>query len=399
MRERAPRGASKPRSTPMLNQIIPSRELAMPVTPFDATPPCEAPRGPLRRTDRGHGLRARTGNWRGPARLATMLLAFLLGAIAHAADPRAGAALLLVAGPDLVDPNFHQTVVLVTRSAGFAGPVGVILNRPMPLTLAGALPDIKGLADSGDKLFFGGPVARQALLYAFRSDKPPEDAVEVAPGIYLGSSGEHLRELLARPKPVEGLRVFAGHAGWAPGQLESEVARGFWKSARVDASSIFTEKPETLWPELNRRAALTTVRSPGLVAPLAVALRVAQAVAFDAVGRPEHGQCHDERLDQPALAARHPREGADRHHDRQRPRRQLLGVEQELDLLPAMRARAHVVLALDLGPADELALEGLLAVRAFAPHRIGQPQASNALPNGVTRVFLMPPAWSGSVSP
>lgn len=189
-----------------------------------------------------------------------LLLALFLGAAAHAAGPREGAALLLVASPELADPNFHQTVVLVTRSAGFVGPVGVILNRPMPLTLAGALPDIKGLAATSEKLFFGGPVARQALFFAFRADKPPEDAVEVAAGVYLDSSAERLRELLARPNPVEGLRVFAGHAGWAPGQLESEVARGFWTSARADARTIFTEKPETLWPELSRRAAMTTVR-------------------------------------------------------------------------------------------------------------------------------------------
>jgi len=76
----------------------------------------------------------------------------------------------------------------------------------------------------------------------------------------MSSSRELLRELLGRENPVEGLRVFAGHAGWAPGQLESEVARGDSHLVTADAQMVFEMKPETLWRELERRASATTAR-------------------------------------------------------------------------------------------------------------------------------------------
>ena len=167
-------------------------------------------------------------------------------------------AILLVADPGLSDPNFRETVVLVGRHDKVAGPIGVILNRPLPLTLARTFPENKALAESPDKVFFGGPVALQALFYIFKAPKPPDDAIEVGDGVYLDWDGERLKELLARDSPVEGLRVYAGHSAWAPGQLEREVARGDWKSARPEERIIFSPSPETLWTELDRRARATT---------------------------------------------------------------------------------------------------------------------------------------------
>lgn len=192
-------------------------------------------------------------------RAAAAILGLACCAAALAQEPR-DVALLLVADPQLADPNFHQSVVLVTRHEGIAGPIGVVINRPSPVTLAQAFPDVKALAGLEDRVYIGGPVARQALFFVFRAATPPVDAVAISEGVYFDWSGERLRQLLARDKLAEGLRVYAGHAAWAPGQLEAEVARGFWKSARPDDRTLFAARPETLWPELSRRAALTTVR-------------------------------------------------------------------------------------------------------------------------------------------
>ena len=103
-------------------------------------------------------------------------------------------------------------------------------------------------------------MAREQLVVVFRAAVAPTEAIEVLEGVYMSSSRELLRELLGRENPVEGLRVFAGHAGWAPGQLESEVRRADWHLATADARMIFEEKPERLWQELERRASATTVR-------------------------------------------------------------------------------------------------------------------------------------------
>jgi putative transcriptional regulator len=193
------------------------------------------------------------------AALLLLLACVAATSAAHAGQPGASA-ILLVASPELGDPNFRETVVLVARYRGFAGPLGVVINRPTAIPLARVLPDIAALSALEDKVFAGGPVARNALFYVFRAESAPEDAIEVAPGTYLDWGGERLRQLLAREKPTEGLRIYAGHAAWAPGQLENEVARGSWRSARPEARLIFSDKPEAIWAELERRASATPIR-------------------------------------------------------------------------------------------------------------------------------------------
>ena len=187
-----------------------------------------------------------------------LLAAILLLAAAAASAAEKPASIFLIAGAELSDPNFHKTVVLVARGEGLPGPIGVVINRPTEVDLASVLPDAKAPDKIKGKVFIGGPVARNVLAFVFRSAEPRKNAIPVVDGVYLSFDAELLAELLARESPMEGLRVYAGHAGWAPGQLEAEVARGFWKSARPDARSIFEAKPESLWPELTRRAALTT---------------------------------------------------------------------------------------------------------------------------------------------
>jgi putative transcriptional regulator len=164
--------------------------------------------------------------------------------------------IFLVARKDLPDPNFRDTVVLITNYGGTA-PVGVIVNRPTEIAMAKVFPDIGRLHSGEEKLFFGGPVRREELVVVFRAAVPPAGAIEVIDGVFMSSSGKVLRELLGRDSSVDGLRVFAGHAGWGPGQLEAEVARGDWYLARADARTIFERKPEGLWKELERRASAT----------------------------------------------------------------------------------------------------------------------------------------------
>ena len=106
------------------------------------------------------------------AAAAALMFTVLLAGPAGAQGPRDGAAILLVADPELSDPNFRHSVVLVSGHRGVAGPIGVIINRPTTVTLARALPDVKALSGLDDKVYFGGPVSTQALFYVFRS--PPQ---------------------------------------------------------------------------------------------------------------------------------------------------------------------------------------------------------------------------------
>jgi len=188
-------------------------------------------------------------------------MALLLGFAppSFASDAPQIKSILLVARKDLPDPFFRESVVLIAPSP-VGQPIGVIVNRPTRVPLSGVFPDIEALGSRGETLFFGGPVAREQLVVVFRATAPREDALEVLDGVFMTSSRDVFRELFARPNPVEGLKVFAGYAGWAPGQLEAEVARGDWHLAPADARVLFGTSPDKLWEELERRASAKKTR-------------------------------------------------------------------------------------------------------------------------------------------
>lgn len=186
--------------------------------------------------------------------------AFALFALHAIAAPASTQPELLVARMHLPDPNFHDAVVLVTRHTA-EGAIGLIVNHPTEVPLAKALPDEKRLEGQDARLFFGGPVARDAAVFLFRSPAPRREATRVVDGVYISSSPDLLHELLGRPKPMEGLRVYAGLAGWGPGQLESELDRGDWRRVPADARSLLDTPPEALWAELYRRAWATMARN------------------------------------------------------------------------------------------------------------------------------------------
>jgi putative transcriptional regulator len=167
---------------------------------------------------------------------------------ASADDAKPATAILLVARADLPDSNFRDAVVLVMNNIAPV-PAGVIINRPTRIAVSSLFPDLERLAKLDDKLYFGGPVQIASVSFLFHADTPPEDAIQVLDGVYLGTNEKLLRELLGREKPMEGLRVFIGYSGWGPGQLQAEIERGDWTLAPADARSIFDGKFEHPWPD------------------------------------------------------------------------------------------------------------------------------------------------------
>jgi putative transcriptional regulator len=160
--------------------------------------------------------------------------------------------ILLVATPDLHDPNFERTVVLVVFPSG-AGPLGVILNRPIPVTLKDAFPDEPQLRNRTDRLYFGGPVRTTALMYLFRGKATAEGSFPVLEDLCLSGNGDLLDRILAGPQGgVQ--RYFLGYSGWAPVQLDMEIARGGWYVLPADRDTILNMDPATMWRELLARA-------------------------------------------------------------------------------------------------------------------------------------------------
>jgi putative transcriptional regulator len=164
-----------------------------------------------------------------------------------AADTKPLRAILLMAGDHLSDSDFADSVVLVMNNLAPA-PVGIIINRPMPIPVSRLFPDLKRLVQVRDKVYLGGPVEFGSVWFLFRATTPPEHAIQACDGVYLSADRKLLLQLLGRDKPMDGLRIYLGHAGWAPGQLEAEIANGAWTLKSAEPEAIFNGKSEHPWP-------------------------------------------------------------------------------------------------------------------------------------------------------
>lgn len=159
---------------------------------------------------------------------------------------------LLVATPLLQHPTFRRTVILLLDHDE-GGALGVVVNRPSAIDVEAVLPDWQRLATVPGRLFAGGPVQQDSALGLVTV---PGDGQE-PPGVrrIIGSLG--LVDLDAPPDAVAqgvgGLRIFAGYAGWAGGQLESEIAGGSWYVVQAEARDAFSDDPEGLWPRVLQR--------------------------------------------------------------------------------------------------------------------------------------------------
>jgi putative transcriptional regulator len=166
---------------------------------------------------------------------------------ASAPDTKPLTSILLIGRNDLPDSDFADSIVLAMNNLGPA-PVGIIINRPMPIPVSRLFPDIKRLAQVPDKVHFGGPVDFGSVWFLFRAATPPEHAIQACEGVYLSADRRLLLQLLGRDKPMDGLRIFVGHAGWAPGQLEAEIDRRDWTLKGAEMETIFNGKSEHPWP-------------------------------------------------------------------------------------------------------------------------------------------------------
>ena len=180
-----------------------------------------------------------------------LVCVLLLAVAAHGPQASGAEPVLLVASTELEDPSFAHSVVLVLFPAG-GWPTGVILNRPTRLSWSEAFPDEPALRARADPIFFGGPVRLNALWFLFRQGSPQGNVLPVLEDLYLSSDGELLDRLLEGQASVD--RFFVGYAGWAPTQLDVEIAQGAWHVLPADLDAILKMDPETMWRELLLRA-------------------------------------------------------------------------------------------------------------------------------------------------
>lgn len=150
---------------------------------------------------------------------------------------------LLLASPTLLDPNFSRTVVLLAAH-GEEGAMGVILNRPSEVSVGEAVPPLEGEDDSLNPVFLGGPVSERSVIFLCEFMDASNAGLLVLGNVGFPASDVDVDEIVAASVRR---RLFAGYAGWAAGQLESELERGDWITHSPILDDLFSDAPEDLW--------------------------------------------------------------------------------------------------------------------------------------------------------
>lgn len=161
----------------------------------------------------------------------------------------------LLSMPQLVDPNFSRTVVLLLKH-NQDGAFGLVVNRPLVTTgrvTVNLDPPVS--TDRELEVWIGGPVEpeRSCILVGQELDEGDDvEGMRVAQNLYVSTSPGLLRRLL-QPSPPPHARLIVGYSGWGPGQLEAELEQSSWLMSDVSRDLIFTTPPEKMWEAAIRR--------------------------------------------------------------------------------------------------------------------------------------------------
>jgi putative transcriptional regulator len=156
---------------------------------------------------------------------------------------------LLLASPALEDPNFARTVVLIAEHSE-EGAMGLVLNRPAEATVGDSAPELEELVDASEPIYVGGPVQPNAVIVLAAFTDPGAAGLLISDDVGFLSAQLDLAESAA---VTQRTRVFAGHAGWGPGQLEDEVGEDAWIVEAPLREELFSDDPDDLWAAVLRR--------------------------------------------------------------------------------------------------------------------------------------------------
>ena len=165
------------------------------------------------------------------------------------ASPRSLAGSLLVAHPNMLDPNFRRTVLFISAHEPDEGALGVILNRPLDKQVADLVAEMppENLADV--PVFIGGPVGRNQLMFAaFEWQKG--EGLKLNHNVNVDEASERV---VTDPASI---RAFVGYAGWGAGQLEAEMQHNGWLNCPADPSLIFDSALDSKYERAFRKAGI-----------------------------------------------------------------------------------------------------------------------------------------------
>ena len=173
----------------------------------------------------------------------------------------------MIAGRNLRDPNFFQSVVLIVEH-GEGGAMGVVVNRPSGVTVTQALQKHFELPETGEMVYVGGPVERNALFILHNVDDLNNSESSVLDGLFVGNSPDTFESIVHRAADGDSdlrFRVYFGCAGWGPEQLEGELARNDWQVFPASVDFVFHADPYDAWNVLRAEWNKANPLLPGII--------------------------------------------------------------------------------------------------------------------------------------
>jgi len=162
---------------------------------------------------------------------------------------------LLIAAPSLQGSAFERTVILMAQHSR-DGALGIVINRPLgerPVAslLAAFGADAAGVSGKV-RVFLGGPVSPEIGLVVHGTDYRLANTIDIDGKVALTPAPDVLRDIGLGKGPTKSLVAF-GYAGWAPSQLDNEIARGDWYTMPEDPALVFDDDRAKVWAEAMAR--------------------------------------------------------------------------------------------------------------------------------------------------
>jgi putative transcriptional regulator len=163
--------------------------------------------------------------------------------------PKQGA--LLISEPFLHDPYFQRSVILLTEYSPETGSTGLILNKPIDLSLNDGLSDFPPY---DGQVYLGGPIHKDNLFFIHTLGEKVEESIEIIPGLYWGGNFETIKYMIAGNQIKDNeIRFFAGYSGWEPFQLEREVEEQAWIVTNSNAHTIMNTRNDSMWSDVLKK--------------------------------------------------------------------------------------------------------------------------------------------------
>jgi len=166
----------------------------------------------------------------------------------------------LVATPQMGDPIFGGSVIMMIPTIDAPLLAGVIINKPTGTSAQEVFPHFPALKDGPNRAYFGGPVDNGQAILAIRTSHPPAKAIKVFEDVYVSTDAEAIAQIIKDNTDPASLRIFLGRAQWLNEQLHTEIMEGAWYVVPAEAAQVFDPDPTHLWRKLVERGELQEVR-------------------------------------------------------------------------------------------------------------------------------------------